>query len=293
MKIRRSVGSRVFDVCNVIFFLLLGFVMLYPLYYIAIVSVSDGQAVLTGNISFLPVDVTFSSYELVFQEQDIFVSYRNTIFYTVFGTVINLAMTVLCAYPLAQPGLPGKKVIMKFIVFTMFFSGGMIPLYLVIKRLNILNTVWSMLLPSALSTFNMIVTRTFFTGLPHSLWESANLDGANEFQILWKIILPLSKPIIATMILFYAVGHWNAYFDAMLYLSKKQLYPLQIILRNLVVSGQIDSATTASGGGGDFLAIDTTVKYATVMVATVPILMIYPFVQKYFVKGVMVGSLKG
>ena len=293
MKIKRSVGSRVFDVCNVIFFILLCFIMLYPLYYIAIVSISDGQAVLTGNISFLPVNVTFSSYQLVFQEQDIFISYRNTIFYTVAGTLINLAMTVLCAYPLAQPNLPGKKFVMKFVVFTMFFSGGMIPLYLVIKQLNILNTVWSMLLPSAISTFNMIVMRTFFMGLPHSLWESANLDGANEFQILWKIILPLSKPIIATMVLFYAVGHWNAYFDAMLYLSKKQLYPLQIILRNLVISGQIDSATTASGGGGDFLAIDTTVKYATVMVATVPILLVYPFVQKYFVKGVMVGSLKG
>ncbi len=292
-RIRRSTGSKVFDVCNAIFMLLFLLATLYPFWYVVIVSLSDGKAVLSGRVGLWPVNITLDTYKVVLRDSSITTGFKNTVFYTVLGTLINLVCTSMCAYPLSRPDLRGKKQVMGFIVFTMFFSGGMIPGYLVMNQMGLIDTIWAMVLPGAISTYNMIVMRTFFMGIPESLHESACLDGANDWQVLVRIVLPLSKPIMATMLLFYAVGHWNSYMNALLYLNSKPLFPLQSILRNMVVEGQLSEAQTQVGGGSSFTVIETTMKYATIVVSTLPILMIYPFVQKYFVKGVMIGSLKG
>ena len=291
--IRRSTGSKVFDVFNVILMFLFLLITLYPFWYVVIVSLSDGKAVLSGLVALLPVNITLDTYKVVLRDSNIVTGFLNTVLYAVSGTAVNLVMTTLCAYPLSRPVLPGKKGIMRLIVFTMFFSGGMIPSYLVINRLGMIDTIWAMIIPGAISTYNMIVMRTFFMGIPESLHESAALDGANDMQILVRIVLPLSKSIVATMLLFYAVGHWNAYVNALLYLNKKSMFPLQSILRNMVVDGQFTEAQTQVGSVSSFTVIETTMKYATIVVSTLPIILIYPFVQKYFVKGVMIGSLKG
>ena len=292
-RIHQSFGSRAFDVFNVIFMFLFLLVTLYPFWYVVIVSLSDGKAVLSGQVSLIPVNFTFDTYRVVLRDSNIVTGFKNTVIYTTLGTLINLVCTSLCAYPLSRPDLIGKKQIMGMIVFTMFFSGGMIPSYLVMNQMGLIDTIWAMVLPGAISTYNMIVMRTFFMGIPESLHESASLDGANDWQVLVRIVLPLSMPIMATMLLFYAVGHWNSYMNALLYLNSKALFPLQSILRNMVVDGQLSEAQTQVGGGSSFTVIETTMKYATIVVSTLPILMIYPFVQKYFVKGVMIGSLKG
>lgn len=291
--IRRSLGSKIFDVFNVILMLLLLLITLYPFWYVIIVSLSDGKAVLSGQVGLLPVNFTLDTYRVVLRDSSILTGFKNTLIYTGLGTLINLVCTSMCAYPLSRPDLIGKKQIMGLIVFTMFFSGGMIPGYLVMNQMGLIDTIWAMVVPGAISTYNMIVMRTFFLGIPEALHESACLDGANEWQVLVRIVLPLSTPILATMLLFYAVGHWNSYMNALLYLNSKSLFPLQSILRNMVVDGQLSEAQTQVGGGSSFTVIETTMKYATIVVSTLPILMIYPFVQKYFVKGVMIGSLKG
>ena len=292
-RIRPTRASRTFDAFNVVFMALFMFVTLYPFWYVVMVSLSDGRAVLAGKVSLWPVNFTLATYKVALSDSSIITGFRNTVVYTVLGTFINLAMTSMCAYPLARPNLEGKKALMGFIVFTMFFSGGMVPTYLVVNQLGIIDTIWAMVLPGAISTYNMIVMRTFFMGIPESMHESACLDGANDIQILLRIVLPVSKPIMATMLLFYAVGHWNGYMNALMYLNSKALFPLQSILRNMVVDGQLTNSTTEVGAGSSFEVIETTMKYATIVVSTLPIIMIYPFVQKYFVKGVMIGSIKG
>lgn len=289
---KKSLGSKVFDTFNVIFLLLLVIVTLYPLYYIFIVSVSNGNAVMRGDVTLFPVGFNWDTYALVFEDPAIIRSYGNTILYTVVGTMINLVCTSLCAYPLSKPDFYGKSFFTFFIVFTMFVSGGLIPNYLLVQKLGMLNTMWALVLPGAISVWNMIIMRTFFQGIPNELYESAHIDGASELQSLMKITLPLSKPIMATMAMFYAVGHWNSFFSAMIYLDEKSKFPLQIILRNMVVSGEMSNQTQELSGV--FAAVTTTnIKYAVIIVAVVPILVVYPFIQKYFVKGVMVGSLKG
>ena len=292
-RIRRTFGSRAFDVVNVAFMFLFLLITLYPFWYVVIVSFSDGKAVLSSLVKFWPVHFTLDTYKVVLRDSNILSGFKNSVIYTVCGTLVNLVMSTLCAYPLSRPILPGKKLFMRVIVFTMFFSGGMIPSYLVINQLGMIDTIWAMIIPGAISTYNMIVMRTFFMGIPESLHESAALDGANDLQVLVRIVLPLSKSILATMLLFYAVGHWNAYVNALLYLNKKAMFPLQSILRNMVVDGQFTEAQTQVGSVSSFTVIETTMKYATIVVSTMPILLIYPFVQKYFVKGVMIGSIKG
>ena len=291
--IKEGFGSRTFDVINVAIMILLAIVTLYPFYLIAITSISDGKAVMRGVVNLFPVDITFASYKAVLKDPNIGRSYINTILYTSLGTLINLVMTFICAYPLSRPNLVGKRYLMIFFLFTMYFSGGMIPTFLIVNNLGMVDTIWAMIIPGAISTYNMIVTRSFFQGLPEALHESANLDGAGELKILYHIYLPLSRPIVATMALFYAVGHWNSYMNALLYLNKKELFPLQSILRNMVIQGSMSGATMEAGSGSDFAIIDTTIKYAVIMVCTLPIIAIYPFIQKYFVKGVLVGSVKG
>jgi putative aldouronate transport system permease protein len=288
-----STGSRVFDVVNGLF--LLGFVLvtLYPFYYVFITSISDGIAVMRQEVVLLPKGVNLASYRIIFQDPHLGRSYLNTLYYTGLGTAINVVCTICGAYPLSRKRFVARKFFTGLILFTMFFGGGLIPTYLVVMQLGLLNSVWAIVLPGAVGTYNLIIMRTFFQSIPDSLYEASFMDGANDLRILVTVVLPLSVPIIATMILFYAVGHWNSFFSAIIYLKEKARYPAQVFLRNIVVSGDLSTQNSAIGSGGDFLAVTTTVKYAVIMVVSIPIICVYPFLQRYFVKGIMIGSLKG
>jgi len=293
-KIKVSTGYKIFNILNYTLLLLLVFVTVYPMYYIFIVSISNGTFVSRGDINFLPRGITFKAYETVFKNSDIWRSYLNTIIYTTVGTAINIVLSSLCAYPLSRKDFYGRSVFTFIVAFTMFMSGGMIPLYLVVLKLKLIDTIWAIVLPPAINTYNMIIMRTFFQGIPVSLQESAFLDGANDLQILWKIILPLSKPIMATMVLFYAVQHWNSFFSALIYLNSKSKYPVQILLRNIVIAGEFADQQTSIGNiETNFAVVATNYKYAVIIITVIPILMVYPFLQKHFAKGVMIGALKG
>ncbi|MFD0675610.1 MULTISPECIES: carbohydrate ABC transporter permease [unclassified Paenibacillus] len=285
-------SGRIFDICNVLFMLFLIVVTLYPLYYMGIVSISAGDAVNRGEVYFLPKGLNLQAYDVIMADASILRAYANTLFYTTAGVVINLIMTALCAYPLSRGYLFGRAVLSLFVIFTMFFDSGLIPRYMVIHSLGMVNTVWAILIPTAINVFNMILMRTFFENIPDSLHESATVDGAGEFRILLQVVLPLSMPVMATMFLFYAVAHWNSFFPALIYLNEKNLYPLQIILRNIVIAGDMASQT-ASTGAEELAVMSLNIKYATVYVAILPVLFLYPFVQKYFVQGAMLGSVKG
>lgn len=292
--IKKSVGYRIFSIVNYILLLLVVFITLYPMYYVFIVSISNGTYVSRGAVHFLPKGITLSAYKTVFDNSDIWRAYLNTIIYTTLGTAINIVLSSMCAYPLSRKEFYGRSVFTFIIAFTMFMSGGMIPLYLVVLKLGLIDTMWAIVLPPAINTFNMIIMRTFFQGIPISLQESAFLDGANDLIILWKIILPLSKPIMATMILFYAVQHWNSFFSALIYLNSKSKYPVQILLRNIVIAGEFaDQQTSIGSVESNFAVVATNYKYAVIIISVIPILLVYPFLQKYFAKGVMVGALKG
>jgi len=291
MMLSKSPAERIFDVSNALLLVLLGVVALYPLYYVLIVSVSSGMAVARGEVKLVPVQLTLGPYRTMIRDPYFFRSFLNTLKYTVVGTVVNLAMSCLCAYPLSIRSFSGNKAFTGFIVFTMFFSGGLIPTYLVVKSFGLLDSLWAIVLPAAISTWNMIIIRTFFQGIPQSLRESAQIDGANDVFIFLRIILPLSLPVLATMTLFYASGHWNSFFPELIYLSEKSKYPMQLILRNMLISEQMSEQYADILQQTDIAP--TTLKYAAVMLSTVPILLVYPFLQRYFVKGVMVGSLKG
>jgi putative aldouronate transport system permease protein len=239
-----------------------------------------------------PLGFNVDGYISVFKNPNIITGYRNTILYVVVGTSINLFMTSLGAYVLSRKGVMLRDPMMMLIVFTMFFSGGLIPNYLLVKNLGMYNTMWALLIPGAISTYNLIIMRTSFAAIPISLEESARIDGANDFTILFRIVLPLSKAVLSVMVLFYAVAHWNSWFSAMIYLQKRDMFPLQLFLREILVNSSTDSMITGSGGS-DKEAISEIIKYCTIVVATVPIIVVYPFLQKYFVKGVMIGAVKG
>ena len=294
MAIKEGGTSRkAFQGFNYIFLFLLMLVCLYPLYLQLITSVSHGLEVMKGGITFLPRNVTFSTYKTLVRGE-LFMYMKNTIVYTVVGTAVNLLMSCLCAYPLARKTFSGRKFFTIMVTITLFFSGGMIPMYLTVKQFGLMDTMWALILPGAISTYNMIIIRTAFQSIPESLIESAQLDGANDMIILWRIVVPLSKATLATMLLFYAVSHWNSYFDAMLYINKKELYPLQIMLRNMLIGGLFNEETAIAGASADSFAVtDATLRSAAIIVTTLPILIVYPFVQRYFVKGVMIGSVKG
>lgn len=288
----RKTSRRVFNVFNYLFLGVIMVITLYPLYYQFIVSISNGLDVMRGEVTFLPQNITLDTYQQ-FLKGDLFMYMKNSVFYTVLGTFINLVMSSLCAYPLTRKQFSGRKFFTFMVTFTMFFSGGMVPLYLVVKELELLDTVWALVLPVAISTYNMIIIRTSFQAIPESLIESAQLDGANDVVILCRIVLPLSKAVLATMLLYYAVSHWNDYFNAMLYINSKELYPLQIMLRNMLIAGLFSEEAGVAGGSTTFSVTDATLRAAAIIVTTLPILVVYPFVQRYFVKGVMIGSVKG
>jgi putative aldouronate transport system permease protein len=288
----KSIGSRLFDIFILGFMICVVFATLYPFYYMAIVSISDGKAVMRGEIAFYPKGINFETYNLVLKDPAIIRSLANSIYYTLVGTIINLSFTSLCAYPLSRPRFSGRTFFTLMFTVTMFFAGGLIPLYLVVLRLGMMNSIWALVLPTAINTWYMFIMRTFYQGIPESLHESAVIDGANDLVILWRIVLPLAKPIMATLLLFYAVGHWNDFFSPLIYLDEKRKWPMTMILRSLLIIGRMGEATNETLET-DFAVVEQTIKYATVMVSTLPILAVYPFVQKYFVKGVMIGAIKG
>ncbi|CAM3229332.1 carbohydrate ABC transporter permease [Filibacter tadaridae] len=291
---RESKTDRTFNIFNFVFLTIVALLVIYPLVFVLSASFSNPQYVVSGEMWLWPKDITLDAYEKVFKNKDIINGFVNTLKYTVFGTILNVIMTILAAYPLSRRDLKGRGLIMAFIVFTIFFSGGLIPTYLLIHDLGMLNTFWVMVIPNAVAVWNIIIMRTFFQAIPHELEESAKIDGCGNFRILWSIVLPLSFPVIAVMVLFYSVGHWNSYFQALIYLQDQDKFPLQLILRQILIQGQTDDMIKATSES--FLAQQLSVeglKYAVLIVANLPMLMLYPFLQRYFVKGVMIGSLKG
>lgn len=294
----KSLGvDRAFDILVYVLATLALFIVLLPLLNVIACSFSSGKAVQTGKVLIIPKELTVDAYTMVFNYRDIWIGYRNTIFYTLVGTSLNILFTVLMAYPLSRRQLRGKGVIMKLLVFTMMFSGGLIPNYLLVKNLKLIDTAWSLWLPGLLSVYNVIVMRTFFqTTIPEELLEAAQIDGCSNRAFLVRIVLPLSKSIIAVMVLLYAVGHWNTYFNAMLYLNDKAKYPLQIFLRDILISTQIDMSNMTGSDVQEMLKrkeMQIIMKYALIVVSSLPVFIMYPFVQKYLVKGVMIGSVKG
>jgi putative aldouronate transport system permease protein len=280
-----------FDIINGIILVFTGFITLYPIWYVFIVSVSSAEHINAGDVNIIPHGITFDAYKVVFANEKIWRSYYNTILYTVTGTAVNVLLSAMCAYPLSRKDLFGRRFFTIFVTVTMFVSGGMIPLYLVVMKLKLLNTMWSVIIPGAISTYNMIIMRTAFSSIPDSLAESAYIDGANDITVFTKIILPLSKPILATMTLFYSVSHWNSFFPAMLYLNDQSKYPVQILMRDIVIAGDLTSQSGDIASDINILAMNY--KYAVIIISVVPILLVYPFLQKYFTKGTLIGAVKG
>lgn len=296
----RSLSSKVLDVIIFISLLLLVIITLYPIIYILSVSLSSSEAYEAGLIKFLPVQPTWAAYKIVFTAGTVPRAFFNSVLYTVLYTVISLFLTTSMAYPLsrAKSRVPFKTFFSTVVVVTMFFNAGIAPNYLVVRNLGLINTMWSLILPAAVSTYNLVVMRSFFQSVPETLEEAAFIDGANEIQIFFKIMLPLSKAAIATVGLFYAVYMWNSWFNAMLYLADNSKYPLQLIIRQIIMQNQMAAELAAMGDTSmqDALgeSVNTeTVKYATLFVSIVPMIIVYPFIQKHFVKGVMVGGVKG
>lgn len=295
MKYKGSLGSRIFDVVNVVGLTLIMVVTLYPVIYVVLASVSDSNRLLAyTGLLVKPLGFNTAAYAAVIKNPNILSGYMVTIFVVVVGTILNILATSVSAFVLTRKRFPFRIPFTLMAVFTMYFSGGMIPRYLFINdTLCLGNTVWALILPGMISTYNMIIMKNNFESIPDSLEESARMDGANDIVILFKIVLPLSKAILAVMVLMYGVSHWNAWFDAMLFIRKRDLYPLQIILREILIANSTDSMMAGSGMSSDVEAIGESIKYATIVVATAPILCVYPFIQKYFTKGVMLGAVKG
>lgn len=294
----RSIGAdRVFNFIVYAMGISALVVVLYPLLHVVACSFSSGVAVQRGEVGIIPLEPRIVSYQLVFSYREVWSGYLNTVYYTIIGTFLSVVCTILAAYPLSRRDLVGRGIIMWIYVFTMLFSGGLIPFYLLVNDLNLINTPWALWLPGLVSVFNMIVMCTYFqTTIPNELLEAACIDGCSNTRFLISIVIPLSGSIIAVMILLYAIGLWNNYFTAMLFITRKDRYPLQLILREILIANQVNYATMSGSEMKELLKrmeMRVLLKYSLIVVASVPLLCIYPFVQKYFVKGVMIGSLKG
>lgn len=289
---KASVSERCFDYINTVLLLLLMVLTVYPLLYVAFASVSDAGSLMGHKgILWRPIGFSLDAYTNVFRNPMIIKGYGNTLFVVLMGLALNITLTAFGAYALSRKSLQYRKPLMLFIIFTMFFSGGLIPLYLTVKGVGLVDSLWALIIPQAINTFNLILMKTAFEAIPDALEESAKMDGANDFVILFRIVLPLSMPVIAVMLLYYGVSHWNSWFNAMIFLQERSLYPLQLVLREILLQGEANANTGASDGDAAMLA--ATLKYATIIVATVPILFVYPFLQKYFVKGALIGAIKG
>lgn len=292
-------SDRIFKFFNYSFLTLALSIVLYPLIYIISASISSPTAVNSGEMWLFPKDITFEGYRLIFENDAIWRGYLNTIMYTALGTSINLAVTLPAAYVLGRKDFVGRNFFTGMFVLTMFFQGGLIPTYLVVKNLGLIDTIWAMVLPNAAAIWNIVIARVFFQStIPIELEESAKIDGCSNFKLFFKIVLPLSAPIIAVMALFYGVGHWNSYFNALIYISDRALYPLQMVLREILVLQDMASQNTnVTGSMAEAIhskqQLAAIIKYGVMIVSTLPIIIVYPFLQKYFVQGVMIGSLKG
>ena len=292
---KAPLGDKIFIILIYILLTAIMLVVFLPLVYIVSASFSDPQAVISNEVWFLPVRPTLRGYEAVFKNRNILTGFANSFFYMIVGTLVNIVMTVMCAYPLSRKEFTARNKVAMIFVFTMYFSGGLIPTYMLVNSLGLVNTRLAMIIPSAMSTYNMIICRTYFVNsIPDELYEAGQLDGCTPFKYLIKVVVPLSKPILAVLVLYYGVAKWNSYFDAMIYLKNQTLVPLQIVLRDILILNQVDytmisdaSAIASQRGLTDLLT------YSTIVVASLPVLCIYPFVQKYFVKGVMIGAVKG
>jgi len=295
MKVHKTFSDKMIYIVSTTVMVVLSIMILYPLIYIVSASFSSASAVTTGKVLLWPVDFSLDGYKAVFAFKDIWIGYANSIFYTVTGTVLNVIVTMCCAYPLSRPNMQGKKFYTALMLITMYFGGGIIPTYLLINQLGLLNTRTILVISGLVSVYNVIVAKTFLqTNIPGSLVEAAILDGCSEFQVFTRLIIPLSKAIIAVLVLYYAIGHWNSYFDAMIYTNDQNMRPLQLVLRQILVMNQVPQVEMvdrelimAKQGMTELL------KYSMIVVSTVPVMLIYPFVQKHFTKGVMIGSVKG
>lgn len=302
--VAHSRGDRVFERINLIFLTLLMLLVAYPLYFVIIASISSPSAVNFGQVLFLPKGVNFTGYYFVFRDAALWRGYLVTVILTLVGTAVNLLLTFTGAYSLTKTHLPGIRLIMFLITFTMFFGGGLIPTYILVSSLHLRNTLWSMILPGAVSVYNLILVRTYYMkSIPEEILDASRIDGCSDIKLFLRIVLPLSAPIIATMALFYGVGHWNQFFSALIYISDEKLYPLQLVLRNMLLASKTAMTDMISGGGNmtgdnarylaELMQRAEILKYAVIIVSTLPVLAVYPFLQKYFMRGIMAGSLKG
>lgn len=291
--IKRSLGDKIFDSLNILFLTGLMVITLYPFLYVIFASLSvPSELVKHSGILLWPKGFYLEAYKLVIKNHMIISGYKNTLIYVVAGTTLNVFFTALFAFVLSRRDMYWKKYMMMMVVVTMFFSGGLIPGYILVKNLGMLDTRWALIIPGLIATWNLIIMRTSFQAIPYELEEAAKIDGASDFRVFAQIILPLSVPVLAVMMLFYGVGHWNAWTGALIYLRDRDLFPLQLVLREILIENSTTDTTNLSTSTGDpFLG--EVVKYATIIVATLPILVVYPFIQKYFTKGVMIGALKG
>lgn len=292
-RIKESAGDRIFIGVIYVILTLLVIVVLYPLIYIVSSSISSPAAVTSGRVWLWPVELSLKGFEELFRRGEVMTGYLNSIFYTTAGTLISVTLTIMIAYPLSRRTFFGRNALMMVITFTMIFSGGLIPTYMVVKGLDLIDTRWALLIPNAIWVWQVIIARSFFhSSIPEELLEASEIDGCSDLRFIWSVVLPLSKPIIAVLVLMYAVGQWNAYFDALIYLKSADLFPLQLILRSIIIQNN-------SGSNMDAMAIvekqqlAELLKYSLIVVATLPVLIIYPFVQRYFVQGMLVGSVKG
>lgn len=294
-KVRKSNSDKVFLNISTVILVLSMFVVLVPLLNIVAASFSNPVAVSNGKVWIWPVDFTLDSYKNVMKYEAVWLGYRNTIFYTVVGTIMNVIVTLFCAFPISQRRFAGRKFVNKMLFITMVFSGGMIPNYLLVKQLHMLNTVWAILIPGLVTAYNVTITRSYIeTNIPQELEEAARVDGCSPLQFFSKFVIPLSKPIIAVITMYYAVSHWNEYFNAFLYLIDKELYPLQTFLRDILINSKLDGSMIDDPEVAAMMqAQSEALKYSIIVVATLPLMCVYPLVQKHFVKGVMVGSVKG
>ncbi len=292
---KRKAGDLVFDILNALFMLCLILITIYPLLYVVFASFSDPKGLMTYDGFLLaPLQpVTLRGYELTFQNKNILIGFKNTAFYVVTGTLINVSMTSMCAFVLTRRHFVIRRFLSLLFLITMFFSGGIIPNYFVVRNLHMLDKVWAIIIPGSINVYNMIIMRTFFEGIPMELEESANIEGATDWHVFTRLTIPLSLPVIAVMILYYGVGHWNSWFSAMIYLKDRTKYPLQLFLREMLLEDYFEQTVTTNDQMVEESLYKELIQYCTIVVSTVPILCIYPFLQRYFVKGIMIGAVKG
>ena len=290
-----SMPDKIFTIFNYTILTLVLIVIAYPLIFVVSASFSDPQAVIRGDVLLLPVNPTLRGYQAVFKNGKILTGFMNSVFYLVVGTCLNLVMTMLCAYPLSRKEFKARGFISLFFVFTMYFSGGMVPTYILVNKLGLLNTRLAMIIPTAMSTYNMIICRTYIVNsIPDELYEASQMDGCTPFKYMMKVIVPLSKPILAVLTLYYGVAKWNDYFNAMLFLYKDELQPLTIVMKEILIMGKVDmTQVTDASAVAKLQGMSELLKYSTMVVATLPVLMLYPLIQKHLVKGVMIGAIKG